>query len=566
MMKYNDDLQKIIDDEWEARLIADPLLATYVGDHRYNDRLPDTSEDGIRNWCETIRDIRTRLQKLDPTDLSNQERLNLSILSRLIQDEIDEIDFYAYRMPLSKAGGFHSYLPEQLPFVTPFDTLVDYEHYLARLKLIPGYFKDQIQLMRNGLSSGHIPSRSVLAGVDVQVENLIPLDSADNLFYLPFLKFPGTISPSQQEHLRTKGKAVLVKSIRPAYLELLSFLKNEYLPAAKDEVGALNLPDGKAYYRHRIRQFTSLELEAEQIHQIGLAEVKRIQLEMLAILQEVSFQGGLADFITYLRTDPRFYASSPEALLKEAALILKRIDGELPRLFKTLPRTPYGIRQVPEASAPDTTTAYYFPPSGDGRTAGFYYLNMYDLNSRPLYELEALSLHEAVPGHHLQIALQQELDLPNFRRFNGFTAFVEGWALYSERLGLEIGFFTDPYNNFGRLSYEMWRACRLVVDTGLHALGWSRLQAIEFMATHTSLTLLNIANEVDRYIAWPGQALAYKIGELKIRALRKKAEETLGTSFNLREFHDVLLTSGAVPLDTLEKLVDDWINSILGPR
>lgn len=566
MMKYNDDLQKIIDDEWEARLIADPLLATYVGDHRYNDRLPDTSEDGIRNWCETIRDIRTRLQKLDPTDLSNQERLNLSILSRLIQDEIDEIDFYAYRMPLSKAGGFHSYLPEQLPFVTPFDTLVDYEHYLARLKLIPGYFKDQIQLMRNGLSSGHIPSRSVLAGVDVQVENLIPLDSADNLFYLPFLKFPGTISPSQQEHLRTKGKAVLVKSIRPAYLELLSFLKNEYLPAAKDEVGALNLPDGKAYYRHRIRQFTSLELEAEQIHQIGLAEVKRIQLEMLAILQEVSFQGGLADFFTYLRTDPRFYASSPEALLKEAALILKRIDGELPRLFKTLPRTPYGIRQVPEASAPDTTTAYYFPPSGDGRTAGFYYLNTYDLNSRPLYELEALSLHEAVPGHHLQIALQQELDLPNFRRFNGFTAFVEGWALYSERLGLEIGFFTDPYNNFGRLSYEMWRACRLVVDTGLHALGWSRLQAIEFMATHTSLTLLNIANEVDRYIAWPGQALAYKIGELKIRALRKKAEETLGTSFNLREFHDVLLTSGAVPLDTLEKLVDDWINSILGPR
>ncbi len=566
MMKYNDDLQKIIDDEWEARLKADPLLATYVGDHRYNDRLPDTSEDGIRNWLETLRDIRTRLQKLDPTDLSNQESLNLSILSRLIQDEINEIGFYAYRMPLSKAGGFHSYLPEQLPFVTPFDTLVDYERYLARLKLIPGYFKDQIQLMRNGLSSGHIPSRPVLEGVDIQVENLIPENPSHNLFYLPFLKFPGTISPSQQEHLRTEGRSVLVKSIRPAYLELLSFLRNEYLPAAKVEVGALNLPDGRAFYRHRIRQFTSLELEAEQIHQIGLAEVKRIQLEMLTILQEVGFQGGLADFIKFLRTDPHFYASSPEALLKEAALILKRIDGELPRLFKTLPRTPYGIRQVPEASAPDTTTAYYFPPSGDGRTAGFYYLNTYDLNSRPLYELEALSLHEAVPGHHLQIALQQELDLPNFRRFNGFTAFVEGWALYSERLGLEIGFFTDPYNNFGRLSYEMWRACRLVVDTGLHALGWSRLQAIEFMATHTSLTLLNIANEVDRYIAWPGQALAYKIGELKIRELRRQAEETLGTSFNLREFHNVLLTSGAVPLDTLEKLVNDWINSILGTR
>ena len=566
MVNSTENLQKIIDDEWEIRLKADPLLATYVGDHRYNDRLPDTSEDGIQDWLDTLKSIQARLKKLDLTELSNQETLNYSILSRLIQDEIDEIGFHAYRMPLSKAGGFHSYLPEQLPFVTPFDTIEDYEHYLTRLTLLPGYFKDQTQVMRTGLSSGHIPSISAIAGVDIQVENLIPNDPTQNLFYSPFLEIPNTFSSPEQERLRTAGQAVILNHIRPAYLELLAFLREEYLPVARDEVGASNLPDGTAFYRHRIRQFTSLELEAEQIHQIGLAEVERIKLEMLSILQEVGFQGDLANFIKFLRTDPRFFAETPEALLKEAALILKRIDGELPRLFITLPRTPYGIRQVPEASAPDTTTAYYFPPSGDGRTAGFYYINTYDLKSRPLYELEALSLHEAVPGHHLQIALQQELELPNFRRFNGFTAYVEGWALYSERLGLEMGFYKDPYSNFGRLSYEMWRACRLVVDTGLHALGWSRQQAIEFMAVHTSLTLLNIANEIDRYIAWPGQALAYKIGELKIRELRSMAEQTLGTRFNLREFHDVLLTSGAVPLDILEKLVQDWINSILEPR
>jgi uncharacterized protein (DUF885 family) len=565
MLKSSEDLQKIIDDEWEVRLLADPLMATYVGDHRYNDRFPDSSEEGMRNWLETLKKIQARLQGLDLTGLSSQETLNASILSRLIQDEIDEIGFQAYRMPLSKAGGFHSYLPEQLPFVTPFDTIDDYERYLTRLTLLPGYFKDQTNLMRTGLSSGHIPSISALTGVDIQVENLVPLDPTQHLFYSPFLEFPTTFSTTEQERLRTAGQVVILDYIRPAYLEILAFLRKEYLPAAKDEVGAMHLPDGKAFYRHRIRQFTSLELEAEQVHQTGLAEVERIQMEMQSILQDISFQGSLADFITFLRTDSRFYADTPEALLKEAALILKRIDGELPRLFKTLPRTPYGIRLVPEASAPDTTTAYYFPPSGDGRTAGFYYINTYDLKSRPLYELEALSLHEAVPGHHLQIALQQELQLPNFRRFNGFTAFVEGWALYSERLGLEMGFFKDPTSNFGRLSYEMWRACRLVVDTGLHALDWSRQQAIDFMADHTSLTLLNIANEVDRYLAWPGQALAYKIGELKIRELRSKAEQTLGTRFNLREFHDVLLTSGAVPLDTLEKLVEDWINSILEP-
>jgi uncharacterized protein (DUF885 family) len=280
---------------------------------------------------------------------------------------------------------------------------------------------------------------------------------------------------------------------------------------------------------------------------------------MEAVIDQVGFKGDFQAFIHYLRSDPQFYASTPEALLKETAYVLKRMDGELPGLFGRLPETPYGIREVPAASAPASTTAYYVPATGDGRSAGYYYVNTYDLKSRPLYEIEALSLHEAVPGHHLQISLQQELDLPMFRRFGGFTAFVEGWALYAERLGMETGFYTDPYSNFGRLSYEMWRACRLVVDTGMHALGWSRQRAIDLMAQNTSSTLLNITNEVDRYIAWPGQALAYKIGELKIRALRAHAERSLGADFDIRIFHDLLLEEGALPLDLLESRTMDWI-------
>jgi len=311
-----------------------------------------------------------------------------------------------------------------------------------------------------------------------------------------------------------------------------------------------------------VRQYTTLDLTPEAVHETGLAEVKRIRGEMEELIREIGFDGDFAKFVEHLRTDPAFYATTPEQLLKETSLVLKRMDGELPRLFKRLPRVPYGIREVPDYIAPITTTAYYMPSSGDGSRAGFYYVNTYDLKSRPLYEIEALSLHEAVPGHHLQIALQQELsELPPFRRFAGFTAFVEGWGLYSERLGLEVGFYEDPYQNFGRLSYEMWRACRLVVDTGIHYLGWTREQAIQFMADNSAMTLLNITNEVDRYIAWPGQALAYKTGELKIRQLRAEAEEKLGVNFDIREFHDVVLRSGAVPLDVLEANVRSYIET-----
>jgi uncharacterized protein (DUF885 family) len=337
-------------------------------------------------------------------------------------------------------------------------------------------------------------------------------------------------------------------------------MHDEYVPRTRGSISASALADGRDFYRFRVRRFTTLDLSPDEVHQRGLQEVKRIRGEMEEIIRRVEFDGDFAAFVEHLRTEPKFYAETPEELMKEAAAILKRMDGELPLLFGRLPRMPYGLRPVPEYIAPRTTSAYYQRPTGDGTRAGFFYLNTFNLKSRPLFALEALALHEAVPGHHLQLAIQQELqDLPNFRRFSDVTAFIEGWALYAERLGLESGFYADPYSDFGRLSMEMWRACRLVVDTGIHWLDWSRPKAIAFMQENSAQSLHNIEAEVDRYIAWPGQALAYKIGELQIRELRASAEDELDERFDLRAFHDVVLGGGAVPLDVLEGAVKQWV-------
>lgn len=551
--------EAIVDEEWQARLAADPLFATYVGDHRYDDRLPDVGEGAMDGWLEQVRGTRRRLAAIDAAGLSAAQRLNYDILDRLLDNEAREIEYRAYRLPLSKAGGFHVDLVDSLPVTMPFDTAADYEAYLARLSAMPRYFRQYVDVMRTGLATGYRPVRATLAGVDDSVGKQIVADPALSPLYTPLTRFPAGIDAAGREQLAAEGRRVIAEAVVPAYLTLRRFLHDEYAPGATDDVSAARLPDGAEFYRHRIRYFTSLPLTPEEVHETGQAEVRRLRAEMQALMRADGFEGTLPAYVDALRSDPRLYAATPEALLERTAYVLKRIDGELPRLFKTLPRTPYGIRAIPEASAPGNTTAYYFPPTGDGTRAGFYYVNTYDLGSRPLYEIEALSLHEAVPGHHLQIALQQELELPAFRRFRFFTEFVEGWALYAERLGLEMGFYQDRTSDFGRLSYEMWRACRLVVDTGLHALGWSRRQAIDLMVTNTASTPLNIANEVDRYIAWPGQALAYKIGELKIRELRARAEQRLGPRFDVREFHDVVLGSGAVPLDMLERMIDAWI-------
>lgn len=550
--------QQFLADDWEMRMRADPLFATYTGDNRFNDRLPDISEAYFEDYLSSLRGLEMRMNAFDRQALSPADRLNLDIYARLLANEMGLLGFRAYRMPIAKAGGFHIYFPD-LYLQMPMATESDYSNYIARLSAFKRFVEGHLEIMRTGLAEGQIPPRVTLEGVADSIRPHIVDDPARSVFHRPFEQFPSTVPEAVRTRLAEAGAAAIRESVVPGYAALLRFLLEEYYPAARQSIAAADLPNGHDYYRLCIRHFTSLDLTPEAIHQTGLEEVRRIQSEMQAVIRQVGFDGDFKAFVEFLRTDPRFYAATPEALLEKTSHILKRMDGELPRLFKTLPRLPYGIRAIPEFSAPGNTTAYYQPGAGDGSRAGFYYVNTYDLKSRPLYEIEALSLHEAVPGHHLQIALQQELDLPNFRRFGGFTSFVEGWALYAERLGLETGFYTDPYSNFGRLSYEMWRACRLVVDTGIHALGWSRAQAIDFMAQHTSLTLLNITNEVDRYIAWPGQALAYKLGEIKIRALRQRAEDAIGTRFDLRQFHDVLLTSGALPLDVLEEQVAAWI-------
>lgn len=558
-------LHRLFQEDWEFTLREDPLFATRVGDDRYNDRLPSVTVADFERQLARHREFLQRLRAIPRSALRPADRLNYDIFERLKRNLIEEYEYRAYFLPITHISGFHIEFPE-LPRNVPLRTARDYENYIARLRAFRTYTDQHIELLRTGLQAGYALPRHIVEFIEPTLRPHIVEDPEQSTLFEPFRSFPSTVPEGERGRLAEAGRAAIRESVVPAYRAFLEFIKNEYLPKSRTTIAVSDLPNGAAYYRHRIRQETTLDLPPEEIHRIGLEEVRRIRGEMEAILQKVGFRGSLKEFLEFLRTDPCFYVDTPEQLLKEVSYVLKRMDGELPRLFRTLPRTPYGIRPVPDYLAPRTTTAYYMPPPGDGSRAGFYYVNTYNLKSRPLYEIEALSLHEAVPGHHLQIALQQELqDLPPFRRFMGFTAFVEGWALYAERLGLEVGFYQDPYSDFGRLSFEMWRACRLVVDTGIHALGWSRQQAIDFMAENTALTLHNIEAEVDRYIVWPGQALAYKMGELKIRELRRRAEEALGPAFDVREFHDVVLRNGAIPLDVLEGIVDDYIRSKQAP-
>ena len=553
------ELAQLFEDHWQASMQHDPLFASMCGDNRYDDCLPSASDASFAAWKSQMQVYRQRQDAIPRSELSSAEQLNYDIFARLLDMEIEELTHFYYRMPISRTAGFHMYLPD-LPTYMSLESLRDYENYLSRLKAVSAYVAENIDLMRLGVSSGYLPPLVTLDGIEDGIQTHIVDEPVSSAFFIPFENFPTVIVQADRERLTRSALETIRTAIIPAYRTLLKFVQEEYLPVARSSIAASELPRGAEFYQSRIRYFTSLDLTADEVHATGQNEVQRIRAEMQSVVQKSGFKGDLKEYIAWLRTEPRFYADTPDELLKVTALVLKRIDGELPRLFKTLPRLSYGIRTIPDFSAPGNTTAYYMPGAGDGTRAGYYYVNTYDLKSRPFYEIEALSLHEAVPGHHLQIALQQELsDLPNFRRFSGFTSFVEGWALYSERLGLEMGFYQDPASDFGRLSYEMWRACRLVVDTGMHALGWTRQQAIDFMLENTSSTELNIINEVDRYIAWPGQALAYKIGELKIRELRAYAEGELGTRFNLREFHDVILLGGAVPLDVLEQRVRNWV-------
>ena len=555
-----DRLRALFDREWELRLEEDPLFATSVGRHEWNDRLPTMAiEDVVRRhliWGG----LSDQLEAIDPQALGDSDRVNAEILRRQLEDRMLDYRFGGFRMPINADSGFHTYLA-RLPRQVPLRTVADYERYIARLNAMPRYFDQQISLMRGGISLGITVPRVTLEGYETTIASHVVDDVEQSVFWQPFASLPASVPAAEHARLRQAGADAVRDGAVSAYASFLRFWRDEYLPAARTTLGASDLPQGREYYRYLIRHFTTLDLSPEEIHRIGSAEVERIRGEMEAVIEEVGFDGGFAEFLEFLRTDPRFYAETPEALLKEAAWIAKRMDAKLPALFKTLPRLPYGVEPVPAHLAPKYTTGRYVSAPLGSTEPGLYWVNTYDLRSRPLYNLEALTLHEAVPGHHLQIALNRELeDLPDFRRFSYISAFGEGWGLYAEYLGLEAGFYTDPYSNFGRLTYEMWRACRLVVDTGLHAMGWTREQAMDLLAGNTALPLHEVRTEVDRYISWPGQALAYKLGELKIRELRRRAAEALGTRFDVREFHDAVLANGSVPLPILEQSIERFID------
>jgi len=551
--------EKIVATHWKHTLAANPFLAASLGDKKSANQLPSVS---LENQVKRARDsaqILSKLSEINSAELSAENQTNLAILTRLLLDEAHEFKHKTYLIPISNRSGFHMHFAELYKSL-PFKTAVDYRNYLDRLDKFGDYTDQHISLLAKGISTGNVLPSVVLEGYEETISAHIVKDAEKSLLYSPFLNFSDAFTDSEITQLQEQAVASIKNTVVPAYKRFYDFMHQVYIPAARGTIGASGLPDGRAFYRYRVQHFTTLKISPSEVHQVGLTEVARIKSEMLKVIDEVEFEGDFAGFLKFLRTDNRFYPTNAEDYLKETAYILKRMDGELPKLFGNLPRNPYGLKVIPAYIAPKTTTAYYQPPPASGKLAGQYFLNTYNLKSRPLYELEALSLHEAVPGHHLQIALQQELvDLPLFRKYSGFTAFVEGWALYAERLGLEVGFYQDPYSNFGRLSYEMWRACRLVVDTGIHYQGWTRKQAIDYMVENTSLSRHNIVAEVDRYIAWPGQALAYKMGELKIRELRARATQQLGAHFDIRQFHDEVLRHGAVPLPILESNIEHFI-------
>ena len=549
------ELAALVASEWEFRLREDPLAATAAGDHRYDHLLPSLAPADLERRDRFRRGLLARLRAIDGASLSEEDRVNRDMLARELEEAVADHGFGGYRMPWNADSGFHTALP-QLPDQMPFATVGDYERYIARLLAMPAYVRQQVALLREGVRAGFTVPRAVLDGFDATIRAHVVDDPSRSVFHAPFDALPASVAERDRRRLRAEGAAAVRDGAVAAYRELLSFYEKEYLPGARATIGASELPRGREYYAFLVKSYTTLDVTPEEVHGVGLSEVARIRAEMDGVMRKTGFAGDFPAFLAFLRTDPRFYAKTPEELLMRASRIAKRADGKLPALFLRLPRLPYGVEPVPAHLAPKYTAGRYVEPPLGGTRAGIYWVNTHALESRPLYALPALTLHEAVPGHHLQIALQREMTgVPPFRRASGVGAYVEGWALYAERLGLEAGLYDDPYDDFGRLTYEMWRACRLVVDTGIHAKGWTRAQAIDFMASNTALSLHEVTTEIDRYISWPGQALGYKMGELKIRELRAFAEKELGPRFDLRAFHDAVLASGPVPLDVLDRLV-----------
>jgi prolyl oligopeptidase len=552
------DFQALLDEHWEWALSNSPEMASRLGDRRYNQEWNDQSLDAIEQRHKDTREFLRRTYAIDRNALPAEEQLNYELFRRQLQDQVDSHEFQGYLLPFSQRGGVQNLnnLTNQLRLVT----VQDYDDWLARLGKIDKVIDQTIELAERGRKTGVVSPRILMDRIPDQIAVQLVEFAADSPFFKPFENLPESFAAAERERLRAAATEIIEDTVLPAYRELDRYFNKKYLPAARDSIGLSELPNGNAWYEYLARSFTTTRMTPDEIHRLGLEEVSRIRGEMEQIIQEVEFDGSFADFLVYLRTDPQFYFDNPDDLYDAYLATSKRIDPELVKLFGKLPRMPYGVKPIPESIAPDTTTAYYSRPAADGSRAGIYWVNLYRPEVRPKYEIEVLSVHEAMPGHHLQIALQQELDgMPNFRRFMGFTAFVEGWGLYSERLGYDLGLYQDPYSRFGQLTYDMWRAVRLVVDTGMHYKGWTRQQAIDFFKDNAAKAEYDIVNEIDRYILMPGQALAYKIGQLKILQIRERAAIQLGEDFDIRAFHDELLGAGALPLDLLEQRMDRWL-------
>lgn len=545
-------------EEWERGLRESPESASFEGDRRFNDRWSDNSLEAIAASEAADREALARLKRFDRSQLTPADQLNYDTYLWLQEKSVQRQAFREYLQPMGHQGGVQT--ADGLIEGLAFSEVRDYRDWLSRMRALPRAIDQTIALMREGVKAGNVPPRVLMQRVPAQIAAQIVDDPDASPFYRPFAKFAPGVPESERAALQAGARKVIAEQIVPAYRKLQTYFNDAYLPKTRDGIAVADLPDGKAYYDFLAGYYTTTGLSADAIHATGLKEVARIRAEMEKIKAEVGFQGSLGDFFTFMRTDPRFFEKTPEALLAHYRAISKRIDPELVKVFRIIPRQPYGVRPIPDNIAPDTTTAYYQQGASDGSRAGFYYVNLYKPDMRPIWEMMPLSLHEAVPGHHFQFARGLELpDAPMFRRTAYFVAYGEGWGLYAEQLGYDMGLYDDPYDRMGQLAYEMWRAVRLVVDTGMHAKGWSRDQAIAYFKDNAPKTDQDIVNEIDRYIGTPGQALAYKIGQLKISGLRARAKQALGDKFDIRDFNDAVLETGSVPLETLERHIDAWI-------
>ena len=557
------ELQQLFADERAFTWRADPLAATSDGVHEYDDRLPSVTPADQARLLEADRDFLARLRAIDRGALSDFDAVSYDLFEFMLAQRVTFGRYREWRVPLVSDSGFYTSILQLHDLQAP-RTSKDYENYIARLGEVPRYFRENIANMRQGIADGFVLPAEVMPGISSVVAAAQFTNAEDSPFWVPFARFPESVPEADRARLAAGGRAAIEQQVIPAYADFKAFFEDEYRPAARTSIAATDLPDGKAYYADLVRYYTTLPgATAEEVHATGVAEVARIRTEMETIVRELGFSGSFEEFLAFLRSDPQFYATTPEQILRYAAWITREIDGRMPEYFGRIPRAPYTVTPVPTALAPNYTAGRYNP--GPLGAAGEYWVNTYSLGNRPLYALPALTLHEAAPGHHTQGALARELEnVPAFRRNFYPHAFGEGWGLYSEYLGVEMGIYHTPYERFGRLTYEMWRAARLVVDTGMHAFGWSRERALEFLKANTALSEHEIRTEVDRYIAWPGQALAYKTGELRIKALRRRAEEELGVKFDIRVFHDAVLGQGGVTLPVLEKQVDAYIAGVRG--